>query len=99
LVGRNALNQKEKLKQSFAQDPISIIQNLLDREQKIKDDLAFLKEKQKAQDSNNLGTIRRVVPIPYTDKVVSPAVPTNKIGIRRRVDPDKESSTNPQQNP
>ena len=74
LVGRNALNQKEKLKQSFAQDPISIIQNLLDREQKIKDDLAFLKEKQKAQDSNNLGTIRRVVPIPYTDKVVSPAV-------------------------
>ena len=45
------LNQKEQLKQSFVQDPISIIQNLLNREQKIKDDLAFLKEKQKAQES------------------------------------------------
>jgi tetratricopeptide (TPR) repeat protein len=85
LVGRNALNQKEKLKQPFAQDPISIIQKLLNREQQIKEDLAFLKEKQKAQDSNNLGTMRRVVPVPYTNKVGIPPMPTNEVVIRKRV--------------
>lgn len=99
LVGRNVLNQKEQLKQSFVQDPISIIQNLLNREQKIKDDLAILKEMQKAQDSNNLGTIRRVVPVPLTGRVVTPTAPTNKNVIRRRVEPYKESATDPQQNP
>lgn len=106
LVGRNVLNQKEQLKQSFVQDPISIIQNLLNREQKIKDDLAFLKEKQKAQDSNNLGTIRRVVPVPLTNNGATDPTSSNKVVIRRRVtpykktpDPTDDFSTNPQQNP
>ena len=106
LVGRNVLNQKEQLKQSFVQDPISIIQNLLNREQKIKDDLAFLKEKQKAQDSNNLGTIRRVVVVPSTNNGATAPTSSNKVVIRRRVtpykktpDPTDDFSTNPQQNP
>jgi len=106
LVGRNALNQKVKLKQPFAQDPISIIQKLLNREQQIKEDLAFLKEKQKAQDSNNLGTMRRVVPVPYTNNGSTAPTSSNKVVIRRRVtpykktpDPTDDFSTNPQQNP
>ena len=106
LVGRNVLNQKEQLKQSFVQDPISIIQNLLNREQKIKDDLAFLKEKQKAQDSNNLGTIRRVVVVPSTNNGATAPTSSNKVVIRRRVtpykktpDPTDDFSTNPPQNP
>jgi len=94
LAGRYVFNNKEQLKQSYAQDPISIIENLLNKEQQIKESLAFLKEKQKAQDSNNLGTIQRIVPVPSTNTIVMPSVPTSEEVFKRRVIPIKKSDTN-----
>ena len=64
LVGKDRLSEKEKIKRSFAQDPLVLITNILTQEQQIKEDLAFLEERKKLQKTNNLVTVRKIVPIP-----------------------------------
>jgi len=99
LVGNNRLKEKEKIKKSFDQDPLFTITNLLLKEQKIKEGLVLLEQNKNINNTNNLGTSRRVVPVSSTDKIAAPPTPTNKVIIRKRVTPFEESPTNPQQNP
>jgi hypothetical protein len=114
LVGRNVLNLREQSKQSFAQDPLLVIQKLLDIEQGVKESIELRKEKNKANGKDNPVTTRKAVPVPLTNKVGTPPMSTNEVVIRsRRVPvpaqsnssqpsskPDQnQSPTNPQQNP
>lgn len=108
--GKYVLQEKEKLHQSFSQDPLLVIQKLLDIEQGVKESIEIRKEENKVMTTNNLVITRKVVPIPLTNKDGT----TNEVVIRRRrvpvpkqsnssqpsPKPDQiQSSTNPPQNP
>jgi hypothetical protein len=106
--GKNSLEgtSREQLISSFSQDPLLVIQKLLDKEQLKNESVESRNEKNRTKGKDNPVTTRKVVPVPLTNNGATAPTSSNKVVIRRRVtpykktpDPTDDFSTNPQQNP